>query len=155
MGKYIIKKQEGTFVDSETGEIQSYTNSVEIIKEETEPFFLTYSKQIISLYDLPLFNVTTKVFWKLLEYAEFNTGIVYMNANRRKEVMQICNISKTSYYRAVEELVKANIINKDGDTYTINEDMFWKGERKAREEIRKSKMQITFTPILQEKGMAE
>lgn len=155
MGKYIIKKQEGTFVDSETGEIQSYTNSVEIVKEETEPFFLTYSKQIISLYDLPLFNVTTKVFWKLLEYAEFNTGIVYMNANRRKEVMQICNISKTSYYRAVEELVKANIINKDGDTYTINEDMFWKGERKAREEIRKSKMQITFTPILQEKGMAE
>ena len=87
MGKYIVKRSEGTFVDTETGEIKSYTNSTELVKEDSEPFFLTYSKQIISLYDLPLFNVTTKVFWKLLEYAEFNTGTVYMNANRRKEVM--------------------------------------------------------------------
>ena len=150
MGKYIIKKNEGTFIDSETGEVKSYTNSMELVKEDAEPFFLTYSKQIISLYDLPLFNVTTKVFWKLLEYAEFNTGIVYMNANRRKEVMNICSVSKTSYYRAVDELVKANIIKKDGDTYTINENMFWKGDRKARDEMKKARLQINFAPVFQE-----
>lgn len=147
MGKYIVKKTEGTFIDSETGEIRSYTNSVELVKEESEPFFLTYSRQIISLYDLPFFNVTTKVFWKLLEYAEFNTGKVFMNVNRRKEVMNICNISKTSYYRAVEELVRAGIITKDADTYVINENMFWKGDRKAREELKSSKLRVSFTPV--------
>ena len=151
MGKFIVKKIEGTTIDPKTGEINSYTKSVEMVQEEAEPFFLTYSKQIISLYDLPLFNVTTKVFWKLLEYAEYNTGIVYMNASRRKDIMQICDISKASYYRAVDELAKANIIERDGDTYYINEDMFWKGDRKAREKMRKSRMKITFTPIAQGK----
>ena len=150
MGKYIVKKSEGTFIDSETGEVKSYTNSIELVKEESEPFFLTYSKQIISLYDLPFFNVTTKVFWKLLEYAEFNTGKVFMNVNRRKEVMSICNISKTSYYRAVEELVRAGIITKDADTYVINENMFWKGDRKAREELKGSKLKVSFTPVFKE-----
>jgi hypothetical protein len=147
MGKYIVKKSEGTFIDSETGEVKSYTNSIELVKEESEPFFLTYSKQIISLYDLPFFNVTTKVFWKLLEYAEFNTGKVFMNVNRRKEVMSICNISKTSYYRAVEELVRAGIITKDADTYIINENMFWKGDRKVREELKGSKLKVSFAPV--------
>lgn len=147
MGKYIVKRSEGTFADPETGEIASYTNSVELVKEETEPFFLTYSRQIISLYDLPFFNVTTKVFWKLLEYAEFNTGKVFMNVNRRKEVMSVCSISKTSYYRAVKELVKAGIITKDADTYIINEDMFWKGDRRAREEVKKAKLKLSFTPV--------
>lgn len=150
MGKYIVKKTEGTFIDSETGEIRSYTNSVELVKEESEPFFLTYSRQIISLYDLPFFNVTTKVFWKLLEYAEFNTGKVFMNVNRRKEVMNICNISKTSYYRAVEELVRAGIITKDADTYVINENMFWKGDRKVREELKSSKLKVSFAPVFKE-----
>jgi hypothetical protein len=150
MGKYIVKRSEGTLVDRETGEMLSYTNNVEVTKEDTEPFFLTYSKQIISLYNMPLFNVTTKVFWKLLEYAEFNTGKVYMNANRRKEVMDICSISKTSYYRAVEELIKASIIEKDGDTYIINENMFWKGDRKIREDMKQARLRVAFSPVFPE-----
>lgn len=150
MGKYLLKKNTGTFVDEETGEIKSYTNSVELVREDTEPFFLTYSKQIIALYELPLFNVITKVFWKLLEYAEFNTGKVYMNVNRRKEVMDICSISKTSYYRAIDELVKAGIIEKDGDTYTIDERMFWKGDRKVRDELKDARLKVSLSPIFQE-----
>lgn len=149
MGKYLLKKNTGTFVDEETGEIKSYTNSVELVREDTEPFFLTYSKQIIALYELPLFNVITKVFWKLLEYAEFNTGKVYMNVNRRKEVMDICSISKTSYYRAIDELVKAGIIEKDGDTYTIDERMFWKGDRKVRDELKDARLKVSLSPIFQ------
>ena len=145
MSKVFIKKNEGVIKDPYTGEERAYVNSMELVKADAEPFFLTYSKQIIALYDLPLFNVTTKVFWKLLEYAEFNTGKVYMNSNRRKDVMAICKISRTSYYRAIEELIKANIIEKDDEVYTINEDMFWKGDRKAREEISKSKLKLNFS----------
>jgi predicted transcriptional regulator len=94
--------------------------------------------------------VITKVFWKLLEYAEFNTGKVYMNVNRRKEVMDICSISKTSYYRAIDELVKAGIIEKDGDTYTIDERMFWKGDRKVRDELKDARLKVSLSPIFQE-----
>lgn len=150
MGKYFIKSNKTEFVNPETGEINKYTKSMELVKEEAEPFFLTYSRQIISLYNLPFFNTTTKVFWKLLEYAEFNTGKVYMNANRRKEVMEICELSKASYYRAVEELVKADIIEKIGDTYIINEEMFWKGDRQSREKLMQAKMKLSMEAVYDE-----
>lgn len=82
MGKNIIKKTTATLIDKD-GAIREFTNSVEAVRTDTEPFFLTYSKQIMALYDMPVFNATTKVFWKLLEFAEWNTGKVFMNINRR------------------------------------------------------------------------
>lgn len=101
----------------------------------------------MALYGKSIFNVTTKVFWKLLEFAEYNTGQVYMNTVRREEIMRICGISRTSFDRAIRELVEADIITKDRDTYTIDENMFWKGDRKAREAIKKARLKVSFSPV--------
>ena len=141
-----MKKTTATLIDKD-GAVREITKSVESVKVDTEPFFLTYSKQIMALYDMPVFNATTKVFWKLLEYAEWNTGKVFMNVNRRNEIMEVCGISKTSYYRAVDDLVAAGIISKDKDVYTIDERMFWKGDRKTRNEIMNAKLKVTFNPV--------
>ena len=146
MGRHIIRTTTATQIDKD-GAVRKWTDSIETIKVDTEPFFLTYSKQIMALYDMPVFNVTTKVFWKLLEFAEWNTGKVFMNVNRRNEIMSVCGISKTSYYRALDELVAAKLITKDKDVYTIDERMFWKGDRETREELSKAKLKVTLNPV--------
>lgn len=146
MGKNITRTTTATQIDKD-GVVRKFTESVETIKVDTEPFFLTYSKQIMALYDMPVFNATTKVFWKLLEFAEWNTGKVFMNVNRRNEIMEVCSIGKTSYYRALDDLVAAGLVTKDKDVYTIDERMFWKGDRKTRTEIINAKLKVTFNPV--------
>lgn len=88
--------------------------------------FITYIDGIKPLYRLSVFNVNTKVLWKLIEFTEPSTGIVYMNSARADEVMKLCGISKSSYYRALNELKDAGIITVDRGTINVNKDMFYK-----------------------------
>jgi DNA-binding IclR family transcriptional regulator len=73
-----------------------------------------------------------------------------MNSERVEEIQQVCGISAASYYRAVNELIKIGIITKNKLTYTISENMFWKGDRRMRSEIMNSKLGITFTPVFED-----
>lgn len=132
----------------ETGEIRHYTNKKELVKVEVEPFFFTYSKQILALYGMSVFNATTKVLWKLLEIAEWNTGKVFMNPERRKEIMQLCNISRPSFDRAIRELAEVGIIAKQGSTYMIDSQMFWKGDKASRDKlIKEARLKVSFSPV--------
>lgn len=155
MKKFITKEYKGTRVNPDTGEIYEYSEVKEIVKTDQEPFFLTYSKQILALYDSNVFNATTKVLWKLLEFAEFNTGKVYMNSERVEEIMSMCGISRTSYHRAINELIEIGVITKNKTTFTITENMFWKGDKKAREEVINAKLMISFSPVFNEEEQAE
>lgn len=150
MSKYITRSLCNETIDSTTGEIQRHTDLVEVIKKETEPFFLTYSREILALYGKSIFNTTTKVLWKLLEIAEYNTGKVYITAERRNNIMEICKISRASYDRAIKDLVDADIICKEGNTYTIRENMFWKGDRDMRQKLFDARLKISFTPVFAE-----
>lgn len=150
MGKFILEDFQHQTVDPETGEVVSYTRRKELQIKGTEPFFLTYSKQIMALYSTDVLNATTKVLYKMLEFSEWNTGKVYMSADRVEEIMQVCSISRTSYHRAVKELIDKGIITKGKGSYTIAENMFWKGTVKMRDAVMKAKMKIAFTPVLEE-----
>ncbi len=148
MRKYITKKFEKNHVDEDTGEIKNSTAYMEIVPVEVEPFFFTFSRQLMALYGKPVFNAATKILWKFQEYAEYNTGKVYMNSQRVNEIMQACNISKPSYYRAIKDLEEAGILKGDKSTYTINSNIFWKGDAKTRKElINNARLKVTFTPI--------
>ena len=150
MGKYLVEEYEGQYIDPSTGEVSSYSKHKSVQLKETEPFFLTYSKQILALYSTDVLNATTKVLYKMMEFAEWNTGKVYMSADRVDEILQTCHISRATYFRSVKELLDKGIITKGKGSFTIAENMFWKGELKMRDKVIKAKMQITFTPILQE-----
>ena len=150
MGKYLVEEYEGQYVDPSTGEVSSYSKHKSVQLKETEPFFLTYSKQILALYSTDVLNATTKVLYKMMEFAEWNTGKVYMSADRVDEILQTCYISRATYFRSIKELLGKGIITKGKGSFTIAENMFWKGELKMRDKVMKAKMQITFTPILQE-----
>lgn len=147
MRKFLVEELEGSYRDPETQEEYAYVKHKSVQLKETEPFFLTYSKQILALYNSDVLNATTKVLYKMLEYAEWNTGKVCMPADRVEEVLEICHISRATYHRAIKELLSIGVIIKGKGSYTIAENMFWKGELKAREAVMKAKMQVTFTPI--------
>ena len=149
MSKYITRRVKNERKDPKTGEVLEYTDRQEVIKNEVEPFFLTYSREILALYGKSIFNATTKVLWKLLEIAEYNTGKVYVTTERRNNIMSACGISRASYDRAIKELVDADIMTKEGNTYTIRENMFWKGDRDERKKLLNARLKITFSPIFQ------
>ena len=155
MSKYTTRRVTNQIADSETGEIKEYTERVDVIKNELEPFFLTYSREILALYGKSIFNATTKVLWKLLEFAEYNTGKVYVTSERRKEIMEICSISRASYDRAIRELVEAEILSKEGSTYTIASNMFWKGDRDVRKRLLGARLMVSFLPVFDEQDNRE
>jgi hypothetical protein len=150
MSKYITRRVSNKRLDPETKELREYTDRIEVIKNEVEPFFLTYSREILALYGKSIFNATTKVLWKLLEFAEYNTGKVYITTERRNTIMDVCGISRASYDRAVRELVEAEIMKKEGNTYTIRHDMFWKGDRDERKKLLNARLKISFSPVFTE-----
>lgn len=150
MSKYITRRVKNERKDPKTGEVLEYTDRQEVIKNEVEPFFLTYSREILALYGKSIFNATTKVLWKLLEIAEYNTGKVYVTTERRNNIMNACGISRASYDRAVRELVEADIMTKEGNTYTIRENMFWKGDRDERKKLLNARLKVSFSPIFEE-----
>lgn len=147
MSKYTTRIVSNRRLDPETKELREYTDRIEVIKNEVEPFFLTYSREILALYGKSIFNATTKVLWKLLEFAEYNTGKVYITTERRNTIMDVCGISRASYDRAVRELVEAEIMKKEGNTYTIRHDMFWKGDRDERKRLLNARLKISFSPV--------
>ena len=148
MSEFLVEEFETHGYNPNTGEEYSYSGQKSVQLKKAEPFFLTYSKQILALYSTDVLNATTKVLYKILEYAEWNTGKVFMTTDRVEEIMSTCSISRASYHRAIKELIAKGIITKGKGSYTINENMFWKGELKMRDKIIKSKMKVAFIPIL-------
>lgn len=148
----VVKTNRLERTDPKTGEVISTLDTVEVVKVEVEPFFFTYSKEIMALYGKSVFNATTKVLWKLLELAEYNTGRVNMNSDRRRDIMYECKISRASFDRAIKELIDVEIIYKEGNsTYYIAKNMFWKGDRKTRERLMKNAhLGIKFYPVYSE-----
>lgn len=71
---------------------------------------------------LSIFNDTTRVLHKLLMLAvkEKDVWKVCLNTNIRKLIIKDCNISLSSYYRAIKELEDCNFLIRDGDIYTLN-----------------------------------
>lgn len=150
MSKFLVEEYKGVRTDPETGEITEFSKHKSVQLKRAEPFFQVYSQQILALYSTDVMNATTKVLYKMLEYAEWNTGKVFMTTDRVEEIMSSCNISRASYHRGVKELISKGIITKGKGSYTIAENMYWKGDMKMRENIMKAKMKITFTPVLEE-----
>lgn len=85
-----------------------------------------YHKNLESLYTSPCFNASTRVLFKLFDFAEDDNKI-YMNSNRREELKRVCKISESSYCRAISELYKAGIITIEDEVYTINSELFQRG----------------------------
>lgn len=150
MSRFTVHSTKLETFDKDSGLLTRKYIENSVVKTKHEPFFITYSNEITNLYAMPFFNTTTKVLWKFLEYTEYNTGKVHLNADRVKEILGTCKIARRSYYRAVDELKKAGIISGSKYTFTVNETMFWKGDRSVRKEIMDAVEGYCFRPVYSE-----
>lgn len=148
MGKFIVSTTKTERFDKKTGERIEQTTSTSIVKKDAEPFFSVYSKGIMALYGKKSLNVPIEVLYKLMEFAEYNTGKVYMNKDRVEEIVKECGISRRSYYRALDILREDGVISGTNATIQISEDMYWKGDKRTRDELKKAKLKVTFEPVI-------
>jgi hypothetical protein len=115
-----------------TGEVQDYEIQKDfIIQNETEPFYLTYIKNLASLFELKS-AVEIKVLIKLCCLADFNTGKVVLSPALRKEIYEELKVSANHFTNCLGNLRTKKIIDGSQGTYKINAMMFWKGDDKTR-----------------------
>ena len=74
------------------------------------------------LSTLPIFNSTSRVMHKLIMLAVRERSIwkVYLNTNIREQIMEDCNIPKSSYCRAIKELEDCGFLTRDKDICILN-----------------------------------
>lgn len=107
-----------------------------------------------------MYNITSvgslKLLPKLLEIAEFNSGKISLSPGKRDEIQKELQMSKSTFTRALNDLIENNAIFKTYSTpideetgeilesekkeikgeYLVNPEMFWKGSLKDRAELR-------------------
>ena len=125
------------FVNTETGEVLLQTTSktfnIKVTSEEFYFTFLTLLKDVVGLKSI----IDVKVLFALCNNAEFNTGIVSMSTNKRKEIMEFVGITYHTLANSLSRLKKQKFISDKNRDYTINPIYFWKGDLKTREQLLK------------------
>lgn len=117
-------------------------------KTEDEPFYMTFLKYVGWIYGLSGVS-QIKILNKLMEKAQFNTGIVSLTTGEKWEIIDELGISEVGYYKSMKQMIDSDILRKayrvDKKTgeqiekkgeYIINPDMFWKGELNKRKELK-------------------
>jgi hypothetical protein len=124
-------------VNTETGEVFLQTTSKTFnIKVTSDSFYITFLTVIKELAGLKSI-VDVKVLSCLCSIAEYNTGIVFLTAERKQYICDTMNLKYQSVANSLTNLKKSGFITGKGGTYTINPEYFWKGDLKTREQLLK------------------
>lgn len=120
------------YVDTETGEILSYESQKTFTQKiEKDKFYITYIDFIAPFFKLKSAKAKDLLIW-MCNNAEFNTGRVLLNASIRAEISKELDISAGSITNNLKALKDLNLISGEKGTFTINPQIFWKGDEKAR-----------------------
>ena len=120
------------YVDTETGEVLSYESQKTFTQKiEKDKFYITYIDFIAPFFKLKSAKAKDLLIW-MCNHAEFNTGRVLLNANIRSEISKELEISAGSITNNLKALKDLNLISGEKGTFTINPQIFWKGDEKAR-----------------------
>ena len=140
-------------VDTATGEVLTYQTK-KVIKEKinSENFYMIYTDYCDRLYRITS-GVAHNVFTWLCTHAEFNTGRVVLATAVRENLIKELVISDSQLTHALRVLKKGGLITGERGLFTINPQIFWKGDQKIRrDELLKNKeMRITYEIVDAEK----
>lgn len=139
-------KNEEVVVDRDTGEIQTTIKTFNI-RTNSAQFFMTFIDSISGLFNISN-NTDRRVLDQLCKRVQFNSSLVYLTANRRKEITEELGISKQSLSNSLSNLKKLKIVSGEGGEYELNPFIFWKGTTDEREKILKDKgleLRLKFT----------
>ena len=146
--KYTTFSSERTLYD-ECGRarVQTIEKKINFKVDDEDKFYMTFVNCVGWMYGIK--SITPlKVLYKLLEFAEWETGKVSLSPGRRVTIMEELGIKKSSFTQALNQLIEnkalfqETVVNSStgeikpvkGD-YTINPEMFWKGDLKKRKDL--------------------
>lgn len=144
MGKFntLCERQ---VLNPETGELVTIESQKTFTTKVTEEqFYMTFVNFIGPIFDLKPERAKDLLIW-MLKHAEFNTGIVQLPTATRKQVSEELSMSNNSITNYLKVLKNKKLISGDCGVFTINPQIFWKGELAARKELLKDKnIKISF-----------
>lgn len=132
-------------VDCETGEIKVIESQKVFTKKvKNDNFYFTFIDFIAPLFRLRSDSAKTLLVW-LCTNAEFNTGIVRLTADDRRQLCETLNMSNNAITNCLKKLKDLNLISGQDGKFTINPQIFWKGEMSVRDRLLQSEdIQIIF-----------
>ncbi len=144
MGKFntLCERQ---VLNPETGEYVTIESQKTFTTKVTEEqFYMTFVNFIGPIFDLKPERAKDLLIW-MLKHAEFNTGVVQLPTATRKQISEELSMSNNSITNYLKVLKNKKLISGDCGVFTINPQIFWKGELAARKELLKDKnIQISF-----------
>lgn len=149
--KFITGTTKTTRRNPETNQIEEVEISkVMAVKMKSEDeFYMVYIKYTASFYGLKYAD-DIKLLAKMCEWGEFDKGIVYLTASRRKEIRETLGIHNSNISNSLKRLKLQNLISGDDGEFLINPVVFWKGSKVNRMELmRKEGIQATFNFTLE------
>lgn len=132
-------------VDCDTGEIKVIESQKVFTKKvKNDNFYFTFIDFVAPLFRLRSDSAKNLLVW-LCTNAEFNTGIVRLTADDRRQLCETLNMSNNAITNCLKKLKDLNLISGQDGKFTINPQIFWKGEMSVRDRLLQSEdIQIIF-----------
>ena len=120
----------GTTGELETVEVEKNFRA----KVEVDRFYMCFFEKMGSFYEIKHLS-DVKLIACMCELAEFNSGIVHMTKRTRTIIGEKTGISIGNISRNLKRLITIKLIEEHEGDYTINAEVFWKGDTKMRAQI--------------------
>lgn len=149
--KFITGRRKTTRKNPDTGQIEEVEDfKVMAVKMKAEDeFYMVFIKYTAKFYGLKYAD-DIKVLAKMCEWGEFDRGVVYLTAGRRKEIRETLNIHNSNISNSLKRLKEQGFISGDDGEFLINPVIFWKGSKANRMEMmRKDGIQAIFNFTLE------
>ena len=113
-------------------------------KVSPESFYMTFIG-----YMSPLFNLHSDVARSILDWmcmrAEYNSGVVDLSASKRQKMCQDLSITSNQVTNNLRKLKELGLITGEKGEFTINPEIFWKGDTKTRQQVLEGKsLKVSF-----------
>ena len=145
MAKRITQTIQREIIDVTTGELVK-VDTQKTFTEKISPdnFYMTFIG-----YMSPLFNLHSDVARSILDWmcmrAEYNSGIVDLSTSKRQKMCSDLSITSNQVTNNLKKLKELGLITGEKGEFTINPEIFWKGDTKTRQQVLEGKsLKVSF-----------
>ena len=145
MTKRITQTIQREIVDVTTGELVK-VDTQKTFTEKISPdnFYMTFIG-----YMSPLFNLHSDVARSILDWmcmrAEYNSGVVDLSTSKRQKMCSDLSITSNQVTNNLKKLKELGLITGEKGEFTINPEIFWKGDTKTRQQVLEGKsLKVSF-----------
>ena len=145
MAKRITQTIQREIVDVTTGEVVKVdTQKTFTEKISPDSFYMTFIG-----YMSPLFNLHSDVARSILDWmcmrAEYNSGVVDLSTSKRQKMCSDLSITSNQVTTNLKKLKELGLITGEKGEFTINPEIFWKGDTKTRQQVLEGKsLKVSF-----------